>query len=195
MKKIVWVVLLALTIGSVCGCQEKEAPAASEENAPAATKEAVMTGKTEEPAVAEETGKPDSTASDKTEAVSQKPVQSYYGKWKVEQYYSSYITAVSREEMEALIGAECEYEADYFISGETRLDSPQYSESTETEQEFDEANNQSGINFQLLGITADAIRQISIDNSYGFGSVFYVKDENTIMIIYEGVFFEAVRQQ
>lgn len=194
MKKIVWVVLLALTIGSVCGCQEKEAPAASEENAPAATKEAVMTGKTEEPAVAEETGKL-GTAPDKTEAVSQKPAQSYYGKWKVEQYYSSYITAVSREEMEALIGAECEYEADYFISGETRLDSPQYSESTETEQRFDEANNQSGINFRLLGITADAIRQISIDNSYGFGSVFYVKDENTIMIIYEGVFFEAVRQQ
>ena len=117
----------------------------------------------------------------------------YYGKWKVTQYYAAYITALSREEMDARIGTEYEYGAEVFISDGQQLDAPQYSESEVQKADF-EADYQGQLTFEQLGITTDTIKQISIDNSYDCGSTYFIKDDNTILILYEGVFFEAVRE-
>lgn len=117
----------------------------------------------------------------------------YYGKWKVTQYYAAYITALSREEMDARIGTEYEYGAEVFISDGQQLDAPQYSESEVQKADF-EMDYQGQLTFEQLGITTDTIKQISIDNSYDCGSTYFIKDDNTILILYEGVFFEAVRE-
>ncbi len=117
----------------------------------------------------------------------------YYGKWKVIQYYAAYITALSREEMDARIGTEYEYGAEVFISDGQQLDAPQYSESEVQKADF-ETDYQGQLTFEQLGITTDTIKQISIDNSYDCGSTCFIKDDNTILILYEGVFFEAVRE-
>ncbi len=117
----------------------------------------------------------------------------YYGKWKVTQYYAAYITALSREEMDARIGTEYEYGAEVFISDGQQLDAPQYSESEVQKADF-ETDYQGQLTFEQLGITTDTIKQISIDNSYDCGSTYFIKDDNTILILYEGVFFEAVRE-
>lgn len=119
--------------------------------------------------------------------------KTYYGKWKVTQYYAAYITALSREEMDARIGTEYEYGAEVFISDGQQLDAPQYSESEVQKADF-EADYQGQLTFEQLGITTDTIKQISIDNSYDCGSTCFIKDDNTILILYEGVFFEAVRE-
>lgn len=220
MKKIVLTMILIFVMGSVMGCQKQEEQTpqtVSEEKAATTeevTEEASSTESTEESqtenAPAIEVGGKDgdlngqgtaetdqsgagNKADDGKSTDSDAAAQSYYGKWKVTQYYAAYITALSTEEMNAQIGTECEYGADTFISGGKKLDSPQYSESEETKADF-EADYQGQPTFELMGITVDAVKQISIDNSYDFGSMFYVKDDNTIIIIYEGGFFEAVRE-
>ena len=218
MKKIIWITLIVFMMGNTVGCQKKEEQPATEERVTATTVE-----ETEEDTVTEETeasqeenmpepeeqdinpdgqapadnSQPDTEAGTEapgkdteTDAVS----QSYYGKWKVTVYYAPYITAITTEEMNALIGAECEYGLDAFISKGNKLDSPQYSEGVETKADF-EADWENQITFETLGITADTVKQISVDNSYDFGSTFYIRDANTIMILYEGVFFEAVKEK
>ncbi len=220
MKKIILTMIFIFVMGSAMGCQKQEEqapqPVSEEKTVTTAevTEEDSSTDSTEEsqtentPAIEVEgkdedlngqgTAEADQSgagnkADDGESTDSDAAPQSYYGKWKVTQYYAAYITALSTEEMNAQIGTECEYGADTFISGGKELDSPQYSESEEKKADF-EADYQGQPTFEIMGITADAVKQISIDNSYDFGSMFYVKDANTIIIIYEGVFFEAVRE-
>lgn len=214
MKKMVWITLIVFIMGNTVGCQQKEEQPTTEERVTATTME-----ETEDEAATEETeasegenmpepeeqdidsdrqssednSQPNTEASGKdteTDAAS----QSYYGKWKVTEYYAPYITAIATEEMNALIGAECEYGLDAFISQGNKLDSPQYSEGEETKADF-EAGWENQITFETLGITTDTVKKISVDNSYDFGSTFYIRDANTIMILYEGVFFEAVKEK
>lgn len=54
--------------------------------------------------------------------------------------------------------------------------------------------NYGGITLDSVGITADSVKQVNVSNAFDFGSSFYVKDANTILISSDGVFFEAVRQ-
>lgn len=219
MKKIIWITLFVFVMGNAMGCQKKEEQPVqqiSEEEAAATieeTQEPSATEKIEEPgeenvSEAEDTSKQASTdngqpategrTEDGRDTQTDVSLQSYYGKWKVTQYYAPYITAITTEEMNTLIGAECEYGPDVFISRGNDLVSPHYSESEETKADFEAAwKNQ--ITFELLGIKADTIKQIFIDNAndntYDFGSMFYIRDNNTIMIMYEGVFFEAIREE
>lgn len=52
---------------------------------------------------------------------------------------------------------------------------------------------QNKLTFSDLGITDDLAAAVSIENCYEFGSHFYIKDKTTLVICYEGVFFEAVK--
>lgn len=99
---------------------------------------------------------------------------------------------MSAEDAEGYIGKTCEYSAEIFNGDGEVTDAPDYQEFVETESDF--SINYRGATFETLGITGDSVKQINVSNSYGFGCSFYVKDENTILICQDGVFFEAVRQ-
>jgi len=104
----------------------------------------------------------------------------YYGQWQVEECLDAGpIYALSDDEIEQLLGTNLIYAADSFTSESGATFTANY-------------NNQ--LSLADLTISADEVVAVSITNSAYFGSNFYVKDEHTLIIVDNGVFFTAIRQ-
>ena len=117
---------------------------------------------------------------------------SYLGTWQITSSTFGAYSAMSEEDCSALVGTRFEYFKDYAIyDDQHRLDSPQYSESTQTADDF--SSIYQGTSLETLGISKDSIQVVAIENASGIGDTFYIKDENTLIIPWDGVFFEVQR--
>ncbi len=134
-----------------------------------------------------------SIAETKGEDTEEITAESFYGTWKITNYYASGISAMSKEEMEGYIGKEVEYGEDYFISDGMKTELPEYQVNEITAEEFAVEYNQ-GMTFATLGITNEWITVVDIDNSYEAGAHLYIKDKNTIFFSFDGIFFEGKRK-
>lgn len=117
---------------------------------------------------------------------------SYLGTWQITSSTFGAYSAMSEEDCSALVGTRFEYFKDYAIyDDQHRLDSPQYCESTQTADDF--SSIYQGTSLETLGISRDSIQVVAIENASGIGDTFYIKDENTLIIPWDGVFFEVQR--
>ena len=117
---------------------------------------------------------------------------SYLGTWQITSSTFGAYSAMSEEDCSALVGTRFEYFKDYAIyDDEHRLDSPQYIESILTADDF--SSIYQGTSLETLGISKDSIQVVAIENAGGIGDTFYIKDENTLIIPWDGVFFEVQR--
>lgn len=117
---------------------------------------------------------------------------SYLGTWSITSSTFGAYSAMSEEDCSALVGTRFEYFKDYAIyDDQHRLDSPQYFESTQTADDF--SSIYQGTSLETLGVSQDSIQVVAIENASGIGDTFYIKDENTLIIPWDGVFFEAQR--
>ena len=117
---------------------------------------------------------------------------SYLGTWQITSSTFGAYSAMSEEDCSALVGTRFEYFKDYAIyDDQHRLDSPQYCESTQTADDF--SSIYQGTSLETLGISKDSIQVVAIENAGGIGDTFYIKDENTLIIPWDGVFFEVQR--
>lgn len=117
---------------------------------------------------------------------------SYLGTWQITSSTFGAYSAMSEEDCSALVGTRFEYFKDYAIyDDQHRLDSPQYCESTQTADDF--SSIYQGTSLEMLGIFKDSIQVVAIENASGIGDTFYIKDENTLIIPWDGVFFEVQR--
>ncbi len=117
---------------------------------------------------------------------------SYLGTWQITSSTFGAYSAMSEEDCSALMGTRFEYFNDYAIyDDQHRLDSPQYIESILTADDF--SSIYQGTSLETLGISKDSIQVVAIENASGIGDTFYIKDENTLIIPWDGVFFEVQR--
>lgn len=117
---------------------------------------------------------------------------SYLGTWQITSSTFGAYSAMSEEDCSALVGTRFEYFNDYAIyDNQHRLDSPQYIESILTADDF--SSIYQGTSLETLGISKDSIQVVAIENAIGIGDTFYIKDENTLIIPWDGVFFEVQR--
>ena len=117
---------------------------------------------------------------------------SYLGTWQITSSTFGAYSAMSEEDCSALMGTRFEYFNDYAIyDDQHRLDSPQYIESILTVDDF--SSIYQGTSLETLGISKDSIQVVAIENASGIGDTFYIKDENTLIIPWENVFFEVQR--
>ena len=117
---------------------------------------------------------------------------SYLGAWQITSSTFGAYSAMSEEDCSALVGTRFEYFKDYAIyDDQHRLDSPQYIESILTADDF--SSIYQGTSLETLGISKDSIQVVAIENASGIGDTFYIKDENTLIIPWDGVFFEVQR--
>ncbi len=117
---------------------------------------------------------------------------SYLGTWQITSSTFGAYSAMSEEDCSALMGTRFEYFNDYAIyDDQHRLDSPQYIESILTVDDF--SSIYQGTSLETLGISKDSIQVVAIENASGIGDTFYIKDENTLIIPWDGVFFEVQR--
>ena len=117
---------------------------------------------------------------------------SYLGTWQITSSTFGAYSAMSEEDCSALVGTRFEYFNDYAIyDNQHRLDSPRYIESILTADDF--SSIYQGTSLETLGISKDSIQVVAIENASGIGDTFYIKDENTLIIPWDGVFFEVQR--
>ncbi len=117
---------------------------------------------------------------------------SYLGTWQITSSTFGAYSAMSEEDCSALMGTRFEYFNDYAIyDNQHRLDSPQYIESILTADDF--LSIYQSTSLETLGISKDSIQVVAIENASGIGDTFYIKDENTLIIPWDGVFFEVQR--
>lgn len=132
---------------------------------------------------------------DEVENTEQEPSSaSWYGSYVVTDYYPQGISALSIEDMDSMLGRSCIYRQERFVSGENVLEQPVYKEESVSKEDFAAGFNQR-ITFETLDITGDFVLAISVENSYDFGSSFYMDEEGNILIYYEGVFFKTGRAE
>jgi hypothetical protein len=123
----------------------------------------------------------------------------YYGEWtisKVLAYGQS--GTYSKEDAEGLIGKEMSFSTDSatcFGDEASYIDntakSPNYSATEYTDSDFVSYYRMS---FDLLGLTGDTVTEISAKDSKGNGCTFLIKDENTLIVVGGGTYFELVRE-
>lgn len=123
----------------------------------------------------------------------------YYGDWVINKVlaYGSAGT-YSKEDAEALVGKELSFTADQATSFgddpsliETIVSEPVYSETVITSREF-VANYR--MTLDNLGIKADSIPEITITDTDGTVGNFLLKDENTLILVGGGTYFELTRK-
>lgn len=117
----------------------------------------------------------------------------YYGTWNVISCISvAPVSALSPEEIEQLQGTTLTYEENRLVWNGEASDTPTYQENTETSEEFTLGYN-NRLSFSDLGLTGSEATVVTVDNCDTFGNCFYIKDENTLVVSYNGAFFEASR--
>lgn len=153
------------------------------------------------PATTEPSANPTLVAQD--EAAEVAPAEdsqaTYYGDWtisKVLAYGQS--GTYSKEDAEGLIGKEMSFSADSatcFGDQASYIDntakSPNYSATEYTSSDFVSYYR---MGFDLLGLTGDVVTEISAKDSKGNGCTFLIKDENTLIVVGGGTYFELVRE-
>ncbi len=119
---------------------------------------------------------------------------SYYGEWQIVSCIcTAPVSALSNEEIEQILQTSLVYAEDSYIWNGNTLSSPEYTQSVQTAEDF-ASSYRERLTFADLGLDGDEIAAISIDNSDLLGNFFYVKDVDSLIICYEGVFFEALRK-
>jgi bla regulator protein BlaR1 len=125
--------------------------------------------------------------------------ETFYGDWVIKKVaaYGS-VGTYSKESAESLIGKSLSFSKDKATSfGEQPADinkvasNPVYKKTTISKADF-------VINYRMtldkLGVNADSVTGVTVSDSKGTVSTFLVKDENTLIIIGGGTYFELVRK-
>ena len=126
-----------------------------------------------------------------TEQEEQTNNSSYYGTWEVQDYQAAGVSALSTEECEAFKEYMITYQADaVFQNGNNmNLTEVEYQHETYTEETLVQ-DYRANLGEWWNGI--EEVRSVNITSTDNFfGSHFFVADNNTIWIYYEGVFFLA----
>lgn len=121
---------------------------------------------------------------------------SWYGSYIVTDYVMEGVNALGDEGAKNWINHTVEYGQDRFASNEAILEDPVYNEAFVGKEEFEVSwrGSGGGYSFDILGIGENSLLEVTIDNYYEFGNLFYVRDDGKILIPWYGVFFIAERR-
>lgn len=185
-KKIILLMLASCMVMTACGNQYKEV------EVPAVTAETERDGTESSVDVTTDNTVADAAVDDTTSMTIDEP--DYYGAYQVTGLRgTAAVYAMSDEEIEAEIGKTLSYGPDSLDYKEASIDlSPEAYE--EVAYPADQLYEDFRIRAFDLGITAEEIRAVSIlvEGNF-FGNYFFIVDTDTLLIYYEGVFFEAKR--
>lgn len=126
--------------------------------------------------------------------------EDFYGNWLINRTVAfGKVSSLSDEEINELIGCSVEYSSNTAKFGNDICKNPVYKKSIISETNFFENNGYT--TFKELGLQGDSVTMVEIfcekeDYSnfwYTIGGRFFVKDNNTLITNYEGVFFELIK--
>ena len=122
----------------------------------------------------------------------------FYGEWEIKkQVASGRVAEYGDDDVKKLIGKRISYSPDSAKFDTIELKLPNYNKTNLSEKEFFPLNY---VSFQKLGITSPSIIKVEVysdkehRNSWNStGEMFFIKDENTLILYDGGVYFELNR--
>jgi bla regulator protein BlaR1 len=122
----------------------------------------------------------------------------FYGDWSISKVLAyGQSGTYSKEDAEGLIGKEMSFSVDSATCFgdqasyiDTTAKNPVYTITEYTGADFISNYRMS---FDLLGLTGDAVTEIAVKDSEGNGCTLLIKDENTLIVVGGGTYFELVR--
>lgn len=128
--------------------------------------------------------------------------EDFYGKWIIKRQVAfGRISSLSDEEINNFIGKRIEYSR-YKASFEDDIcNNPLYKKSTLSEKDF--FDNSGYTRFDRLGLQGNNVVMVEVFNGkddfsyywHGIGGKFFIKDKNTLIVNWGGVFFEMTRDE
>lgn len=182
MKKLLFTLMAALVL--FAGCADKSAM----EKVPLPSDTTGVSSS----AAPESTTVPTEASSSQNEPQSESESSGYLKKFTVVSCRgTAYVSALSQEEVDEYIGVTLDYQDNVFLYNGEPIDLPQdgYIEQPyPTEQFAQDFKTQAS----ELGLTMDEVLSVTLNVEGNiFGNYFYVLDDDTLLVYYEGVFFEA----
>jgi hypothetical protein len=115
---------------------------------------------------------------------------SYFGNWIVEKLVGS--MPISTDADENIIGTKVTYSEEEAMFGKDTINNPKYKEGVLSEAAFiDEYRS----DFKSIGINSKSVRTIEITNWSNIGSFYMIKDDRTMIFLWNGNFFEMKKEK
>ena len=146
--------------------------------------------------------KKESIISDNNNKKNEKNNEIYLGKWLVKRVVAfAKISAIEDEEIKKFINKELVYSLNEAKIDNKLLENPYYKKSQISDDEFFEKGY---IYLEDIGINKDNVNKVEVFSKntndyayawYEFGGIFYIKDNDTLIVDYKGAYFEVKRNQ
>lgn len=210
MKKLLTITLAILMIGSIAtGCGKKnvavnDTPIAktttSDTNAETTTT-SDSANNAATPAVTQKSSDATTstnTVTTKTPAVVKQDTEAFYGEWKINKQIAYGPASIySNDDIKKIVGTTINYSKVKAVYGTVICQVPYYKKTSISSTSFETSNK---MKFSTLGITSNSVDQITVYTSSSLneiwdsiGSVFYLKDQNTLILFNGGVYFELTK--
>lgn len=124
--------------------------------------------------------------------------ETFYGEWQIEKVVGhGTVLAYDEEDIKKIIGKKITYTPDLAKMDDNLCKGPLYEKVTISKKEFESSNH---VSFDSLGIKSESIIEIIIytgDNHKNIwdsiASMFFIKDNNTLILFDGGVYFQLDR--
>ena len=117
----------------------------------------------------------------------------WYGSYRILNYFMSPVSAVSNEEADKMLDAVCTFSADECSIWDEKVEQPVYTVSTVTAEEFEKDYN-GKLRFADINVANDSMPMVTVENGIGLLGQFYIKGDNMIILMSDGVFYTAVKE-
>jgi len=203
-KKLLTITLSLLMIGSiVTGCGKKDVTVKDTSTATNTTTSSNANSNATKPEATQKTSnvttKSDPVKNNTTKApVKVEQKQPYYGQWKINKQIAFGPASIySNDDIKKMIGKTISYSDIQAAYDTVTCKNPYYKKSTISSTNFETSNK---TKFSTLGITTNSVDQVTVFTNSSSnniwdsaGSVFYLKDQNTLILFDGGVYFELTK--
>ncbi|OPJ63061.1 hypothetical protein [Clostridium oryzae] len=123
--------------------------------------------------------------------------QVFYGKWLIKKVAaSSRITEYGDKDIKKILGRTITYHKDKIVYGKHILNDPRYEITKVSETDFFYGGY---VELSKLGIKKKWVKEVDVSTHsgktwYAFGDLFFIKNKNTLILDYGGIFFELIRK-
>ncbi|MDP4182109.1 MAG: DUF6287 domain-containing protein [Bacillota bacterium] len=121
----------------------------------------------------------------------------FYGNWRIEKILADDVKGKFSDEIKNMVGKKVSYSKEQVSLGDKVWKSPAYNKTVISDDNFQSGNSRS---FISIGIKEPTVIQVQADIKYDkiswqTISLFLVKNNNTLILFHQGVYFEVNREQ
>lgn len=115
----------------------------------------------------------------------------FYGRWKITKVLAyGPVGTYSKDQAQSMIGKNLNYSKDNASYENNISKNPAYKKSVISKNDF-QSNNRISLN--VIGVKTDTIQEVEVNGLDGIGHIFYIKNNDTLILFDGGVYFELNR--